>query len=162
MRVLVGAGLFVVGFALLTGPAGAQGACSATVNGVDATTYSSPGDALEVSEDDTVAITANAAGPGSYDVKLEFAGFRWSVASDDYDGDSWADEVAVDDYADKGAGIYKVVATSSGTSSCKAIAFFKITGVSPLSTVAGKAAAATTLVGVAGTAAGAIRARGAR
>jgi hypothetical protein len=160
VRVVTGAGLLLVALLLLADPAGAQGACSATVNGVDAITYSSPGDALEVSEDEVLAIAADAPGPGAYDVKLEFAGIGWSVASDEYDGDSWADDVEVGDYADKGTGIYKAVATSTGTSSCSATAFFKITGVSPLSTLAGKAAAGAAVVGTAGSVLAAVRVAG--
>lgn len=160
-RVLAGAGLMLVAYAYMAQPAGAQAACTATVNGSDAGQYRSPKTALKVTEDDVVSITANAPGPGAYDVKLEFAGIQWSVASDTYDENSWSDEVVVNDYADKGAGIYKVVAVSAGPNgSCSDFAFFRITGVGPLSTVAGKAATGAAVLGLLGTAAGAVGARG--
>jgi hypothetical protein len=160
-RFVVAAGASVTALALVASPAGAQGACSAAVNGTDISEYSSPKDALEVSADDVLTVTANAPGPGTYRVDIDLAGWsEWTAASGDYDGDSWQDEVVVDDYVDNIAGIYKVFAVSP-EAGCSGHAYFRITGVSALSTIAGKASAGAAVLGLIGTVVGsALAARG--
>lgn len=160
-RFVAGAGVGVGALLLLAAPAGAQGACSAAVNGTDISAYSSPKKALEVTVDDVLTISANAPGPGTYKVDIDLAGWsQWTAASGDYDGDSWSDEVVVGDYVDNIAGIYKVFAVSP-EAGCRGHAYFKITGVSALSTLAGKISAGGAVLGLLGTVAGsAMAARG--
>ena len=152
--VLGGVGLVVVALVLLATPAGAQaGGCTATAQGLDVRGFDTPSKALQVKKTEVLRITSTAPSSGVYDVKLEFAGFQWRAASDSYDGTSWADDVAVDDYATHGIGIYKVIAVSRMTSggSCSVTAYVNVTGGSPFTTTAGIVSTAVAGVGLVGT-----------
>jgi hypothetical protein len=159
---LVAFGVGLTGMVLLASPAAAQSGCGANANGTDVRTYGSPQDALKVDATDQVTITASSAGAAfrHYDVKLEFAGVGWSVASGAVQGTSWSDVVEVDTYASKGVGIYKVVATSTldGGGTCSAVAYVKVSGTSPLSTTAGRVAGGVAALGLVGTAIGGLHA----
>jgi hypothetical protein len=156
-RLVAAAGLALALLVLLAEGAGAQaGGCTATAQGLDVRGFNTPSKALEVQTDEVLRITSTAPSPGSYDVKLEFLGFQWGVANDDYDGNSWADDVAVIDYANHGIGLYKVIAVSEMTSggSCGVTAYVNVKGGSPLdglTTTAGIGAATLATVGLVGT-----------
>lgn len=152
--VVGGVGLVVVALVLLATPAGAQaGGCTATAQGLDVRGFDTPSKALKVKKTEVLRITSTAPSSGEYDVKLEFGGFQWRAASDSYDGTSWADDVAVDEYAKHGIGIYKVIAVSRMTSggSCSVTAYVNVTGGSPLGTTAGIVSTAVAGVGLIGT-----------
>lgn len=135
-----------------TRPAAAEvdGPCTATVDGVDVGTRSStsPGDAIRVGEHDVVDIVVEAPGAlDHYDVQLAFAGFRWTVASDDTDDTSWRRTVEVDDYSRFGVGLYQVHAVSTGEVRCEGAVLIRVGG-NPLATPAGWVALGVTGLGV--------------
>ncbi len=135
-----------------------QGPCTATIAGVDVNDADSPGDAVEVNEDSRVEVTMNALQGqrfSSHSISLEFAGFSREVSSGTDDSDRWSDTVNVDDYATYGVGLYKVKGSAilSPSGSCSGDAYVKVVGRSPLTTVAGIAAAGVTVVGAVGLAA---------
>jgi hypothetical protein len=144
-------------FAPLTSPAYAEisGNCGATFKGVDVAGLgtSSADDAIDVDGDEVVVVTmTSAAGFASHEVKLEIAGVSRTVSSQTDDGDTqWSETVKVKDYAWMGAGLYKVVgsATLSDGSTCSGAALINVTR-NPLTTVAGGAATAATVVGAVG------------
>ncbi|HEX7463972.1 MAG TPA: hypothetical protein VF382_03640, partial [Actinomycetota bacterium] len=138
---------------LLAAPAMAQvsGPCTVTLNGVDANQASTPQTAVEVDYRDQATIQVQSTSSiTSHQVMLEFAGFRWTASSGADTGTSWQGAVDIAKYATYGVGLYKVVGVSTGPGACSGAAFVKVTGKSPLSTVAGAGAAAATAVGVAG------------
>src|SRR4051812_30631061 len=148
--------LLVGGLMVLTAaPASAAvtGPCESTVAGhrVRPLSETDPDDAIDVGSDDVVKVAATASSPiTSYDVEMEYAGFTWRVAKGDTNGTSWQRDVKVADYARFGVGLYKVRAVSHGVD-CTGAALIRITGRSPLTTVAGggaAAVAAAALVGV--------------
>src|SRR5687768_16910847 len=116
-RVLIG-GSLAFGLSAATGllfaaPAGAQGftGCSATFDGVDIGSYSTPKTAKRVDENSTLAVTGTALdlffSPGegrdlAYLVKLELAGASWTVDSGVSSQQTWAGRVKVKDYATRG------------------------------------------------------------
>ena len=155
LRAVLGAvGLAVVALVLLATPAGAQaGGCTATAQGLDVRGFDTPSKALQVKKTEVLRITSTAPSPGVYDVKLEIAGFQWRAASDSYDGTTWVDDVAVNDYATHGIGIYKVIAVSRMTSggSCSVTAYVNVTGGSPFTTTSGIVSTAVAGVGLVGT-----------
>jgi hypothetical protein len=162
-RLLVVAGACCCALLLGGSPASAQdnqeGGCDASANGQNVRGFLSPGSALAVDKDEALAITATAPESGAYSVFLEFAGFRWRVAEDTYDGTTWARDVRVDDYASHGIGLYKVIAESTMSgSTCKATAYVHVKGGSPFTTTAGMVGTGVAAVGLAGTMLGAIRA----
>lgn len=144
-------------------PAAAQSGCSGSINGSDSRSHRSPGDALPVGQDDAVSVEGVVAGANTvaYTISLEFAGFSWDVASDEADGDRYRDQVAVDDYATHGTGLYKVIgkATSDTGVTCTEFMYVDVEGGSLLGTTAGIAGAGAVAVGLAGTGIAAARAR---
>jgi putative membrane protein insertion efficiency factor len=152
-RAVAALGVFVaavVGLPMLVGSAFAQvsGPCTATLAGVDAATASTPEDAVEVGYDEVAVVAGTmTSGPVSYDIQLEFAGFRWTAASGEASGNTWSDEVNIADYATHGVGLYKVHAESTNAAgeTCTVDGYVDVTGKSPFTTTAG--IAGTTALG---------------
>jgi hypothetical protein len=125
----------------------------ATVGGANANDIDTPGTALEVDYADDVPVTMTS--PSAFDshqVDMEWTGLRWTVSSEDDDGTdtTFADTVAVSDYAKYGVGIYKVWAVGdlvNGTR-CEGEIYVNVTNKSPISTPAGAAAAAAAAAGL--------------
>lgn len=145
-KLLAGAAGAVALVVLSAGPAGAEinGSCTATIKGIDVRPLSSTkkSDAIPVQSDESLVAAATSSSPiDSYDVKMEFAGFKWGVGSGKANGNSWSKTVNVKDYAKFGVGLYKVYGISNGGSPCTGAVLVKIAGKSPLTTVAGAAAA---------------------
>ncbi len=94
-------------------------------------------------------------------VELEFAGIRWTVHDRPATGTSWVSEVPVDDYADWGLGLYKVIGSSSGAGfTCEGAALIELAGdepLDPLKTPAGLIGLALALIGGLGALALAVR-----
>ncbi|HEX7166460.1 MAG TPA: hypothetical protein VF230_05710 [Acidimicrobiales bacterium] len=152
--------MYLVAFAA---PASAQSGCSATFNGVNVATYNTPKRALRVREGQKLNVTGTALPtfyiPGedrdlAYHVKLELAGASWTATSGVSDKESWAGTVNVSDYANRGQGIYKVVAVtqSNAGTECFARAYVNVKGGGALSTTAGQIAAGVGVLGAAGAA----------
>jgi hypothetical protein len=133
----------------LSASADINGPCSATLNGANVNDIDSSGSALEVDHNSNAqaVMTANQQTGGFeyHRVQLEFAGRRWTV-SDQVDGGdpTWTETVKVSDYATYGVGLYKVIGYGrlARGEECVGIAYVKVTGKNPLSTVAGGSAAA--------------------
>lgn len=145
-------GLAVAGWLwALAGSAAAQvsGPCTAAMNDVDVNQISTPGTALEVPYDGTIKVQVESQMPVTGQaVALEFAGVRWTVWSGTDTGTSWTHTMNVDKYAKYGVGLYEVVGESTGANACTGTAFVKVTGKSPLTTVAGIAGAVVGVVGL--------------
>lgn len=161
--------LFPIGLAAVTGtlalgtvlatPAGAttapdqiEGGCSVTVNGIDANTAHNASSAITVDENDTVTVVGTAPGPiTGYTVKMKIGPIKFTAKEDSTDGTdtTWTGVVKISDYAQYGAGLYRVEGASTGTV-CTGWAYLKVTGRFPLTTVAGAAAAGLTAIGAAG------------
>ena len=118
--------------------------------------FDTPGSAFKVDEGakfEAGMFSPFAGGAFTYHrVQLEFAGFRWTVSEklDSGTDTEWKETVNVDDYAAFGVGLYKVIGygrVASGQD-CIGIAYVKVTGRNPLTTVAGAAAAGATAAGV--------------
>ena len=127
--------------------------CSASINGqsVEKLSSTNPDHAIPVQEGTTVPVSGQAPSEISHVlIKMEAAGFQWTVRDAPTSGTSWQNTVPVDRYAKYGAGLYKVVAESTGGQKCVAAALVDVQ-VNPLSTAAGIAAAIITAVGALGT-----------
>jgi hypothetical protein len=149
--------LLVLGLAVaswlwaLAGGAAAQvsGPCTAAMNDVDVNQISTPGTALEVPYDGTIKVQVESQAPVTgQKVALEFAGVRWTVWSGTDTGTSWAHTMNIATYAKYGVGLYKVVGESAGTNACTGTAFVRVTGKSPLTTIAGIASAVVGVIGL--------------
>jgi hypothetical protein len=144
--------LAVVGWLwALGGSAAAQvsGPCTAAMNGVDVNQISTSGTALEVPYDGTIQIEVKSQeSVTGQKVALEFAGIRWAVWSGTDTGTSWGHTMNVATYAKYGVGVYKVVGESTGANACTGTAYVKVTGKSPLTTVAGIAGAVVGVIGL--------------
>src|SRR5438445_572873 len=131
-----------------------NGNCGATFKGVDikGRGTSSAGDAIDVDNNEVVNVNMTSpAGFTSHKVELEIAGVSRTVSNQPDAGDTqWSDTVNVKDYAWMGVGLYTVTgsATLSDGSTCSGSALINVSGF-PLTTVAGGAAAAATIVGLA-------------
>jgi hypothetical protein len=140
---LVGAVAGLTLVLLWAAPAGADitGPCTATMKGIPikgrSHTDKSKAIPVDANETLTVSATSDAAPIDSYDVKMEFAGFKWNVASGKADGNTWSKVVKVNDYATFGVGLYKVYGVSNGATPCTGAALVKVGGKFPLTTVAG-------------------------
>jgi hypothetical protein len=135
----------------LAGTAAAQVSrpCTAAMNGVDVNQISTPGTALEVPYDGTIKVQVESQAPiTGQTVALEFAGIRWTVWSGTSSGTSWGHTTDVAKYAKYGVGVYKVVGESTGAPACTGTAYVKVTGKSPLTTVAGIAGAVVGVIGL--------------
>jgi hypothetical protein len=164
-RLLVGAvtGLTVV--LLWAVPAGAEvsGSCTATMKGIDVRTRSSSNksQAIKVNYKETLTVAATStAAIDSYDVKMEFAGFKWNVASGKVNDNTWSKIVNVKTYATFGVGLYKVYGVSNGGSPCTGAVLVKVGGKSPLTTVAGALGAVLAAAALLGTLASVRKATG--
>lgn len=140
-------------------PGQIEGGCSVTVNGKDANTAHNASNAIEVGENDTVTVVGTAPGPiTGYTVKMKVGPFSFTAKDEPTDGTdtTWTGQVKVSDYAQYGAGLYRVEGASTGTV-CTGWAYLKVTGKMPLTTIAGATAAGMTAVGAAGMASAARR-----
>ena len=140
----------------LVSPAWADinGNCGATFKGVDikGRGTSSASDAIDVNNNEVVDVNMTSpAGFTSHKVELEIGGVSRPISNSTDDGSTqWSDTVNVKDYAWMGAGLYTVTgsATLTDGSTCSGSALINVSGF-PLTTVAGGAAAAVTVVGLA-------------
>jgi hypothetical protein len=133
------------------------GPCTAEINGEDigAREVGATSDPIVVSKDRPVSVTMTSEQElETLKVELEFAGIRWTVHDQPSTGTSWRSEVPVDDYADYGLGLYKVVGSSAGAGfTCEAAALIEVAGdneLDPLKTPAGLAGLALALFGALG------------
>jgi hypothetical protein len=154
----LGGGGVIVAFvlALSATPASAQTGCSATFDGTDVSAYNTPARAKKVKQDAKMVVTGTAPNPGevlAYLVQLELAGVDWTVDSGTTSDSSWSTTVDIADYADRGTGIYKVVAISEAAgASCFGRAYVDVQAGGLLDSDAAKAAAAAAAVGAGGVA----------
>jgi hypothetical protein len=127
-----------------------EGPCTATIAGQNVADRgtSATSDPITVAEDSKVRVTmASARQITQLKVELEFAGIRWTVYDEPTSGRTWSKEVAVDDYATYGVGLYKVIGSSSGPGlSCSGAALVKVEG-SALTTVAGLVGLGLAIIG---------------
>jgi hypothetical protein len=134
----------------LLASADVNGNCEAAINGVDVRGRSSTsaGDAIDVKEHTAVPVTMSSAeGITHLRIQLEFGGFRRTVRDEPTSGTSWQNTVPVDDYAEYGVGLYKVIGQSDGPGgNCSGSALINVSG-NPLTTVAGGIAAGITALG---------------
>lgn len=131
-------------------PAQISGPCTATVNGQDVATATSPASAIEVGHDDTVTVAGtDSTGAPFTVIKLRFPPLPDVTVHDEPndDGTDWGGSVAVSDYATWGVGLYQV---SGGTDDCTGRAWIRVTGRSPFTTVAGGVGLALGATGVVG------------
>jgi hypothetical protein len=138
-----------------------EGPCEASIAGQDVKNRetNATSDPITVAEGSSVRVSMSAARPITHlKVELEFAGIRWTVHDEPTTGRTWSKEVAVDDYATYGVGLYKVIGSSSGPGlSCSGAALVKVEG-NPLTTVAGLVGLGLAIVG--GVAVGLLSLRG--
>jgi hypothetical protein len=109
-------------------------------------------DPIVVSDDRPVSVTMTSEQElERLKVDLEFAGIRWNVHDQPTTGTSWRSEVPVDDYADYGIGLYKVVGWSEGAGfTCEGAALIEVAGedeLDPLKTAFGLGGLALALLG---------------
>ncbi len=141
-----------------TAAADISGPCTASIAGqnVQGRGTGAFGDAITVEKNAVVPVTMNARTQISHlKIQIEFAGMRWTVRDKPSHGPSWANSVNVKKYSKYGVGLYKVIGSSSGGTSCSGAALVRVKG-NPLSTPAGiigLIAALLGLGGIAGTAA---------
>jgi hypothetical protein len=140
------------------------GPCTAEINGEDIGPrgVGATSDPIVVSSDRPVSITMTSEQElETLEVELEFAGIRWTVHDQPSSGTSWRSEVPVDDYADYGVGLYKVVGSSEGAGfTCEGAALIEVAGdneLDPLKTPVGLIGLALALVGALGALAIAVR-----
>ncbi len=140
------------------------GPCTAEINGEDigSREVGATSDPIVVSNDRPVSVTMTSEEElETLKVELEFAGIRWTVHDQPSTGTSWRSEVPVDDYADYGVGLYKVVGSSSGEGfTCEGAALIEVAGdneLDPLKTPVGLAGLALALIGALGALAIAVR-----
>ena len=139
--VLLGLLAAPLGVVFASSPAGAaiSGPCRGTLNGIDVgpLSTSDPDAAIKVGKDDEIVVTASSsASIDSYQIELEYAGIRWTVADGDVNSTSWTKNVRVSDYTRWGVGLYRVHAKSTGSAPCEGSVLVKVGG-SPLTTAAG-------------------------
>lgn len=119
-------------------PVSAQisGPCTATINGEDVSTATSPDTAIEVGYDETVTVAGtDSTGAPFTRIKLRFPPLPdVTVYDEPNEGNDWGGSVEVSDYATWGVGLYQV---SGGTDDCTGRAWIRVTGRSPFTTVAG-------------------------
>lgn len=140
--------------ALGASPAGAQvtGGCSATIDGQDVGSARSASSAISVGAEDTIVVSGSAPGPiTGYKVYLSVGGRRFEAASGTVADQktTYTTTVNVADYARYGVGLYRVEGDTTGTV-CSTWAYVKVTGRSPLTTVAGVAGATAAGLGLFG------------
>ena len=150
----------------LAAPAAAQveGSCAATFDGVNVRQFATPGTAKQVGSSGKLTVEAGAQSTlleYPYVVQLELAGAKWTVESGITAGGRFSQVVDVAKYANRGAGIYKVIAILKYdvNKACYGRAYVEVDGGGALGTTAGQAAAATGIAGAGGLAVTANRAR---
>lgn len=129
-----------------------SGKCTASIAGqnVQGRGTGAFSDAITVEKDAVVPVTMSAASQISHlKIQIEFAGMRWTVRDKPSHGTSWASSVEVKKYAKYGVGLYKVIGSSSGGTSCSGAALVRVKG-NPLSTPAGIAGLIAALIGLGG------------
>jgi hypothetical protein len=140
------------------------GPCTAEINGEDIGPrgVGATSDPIVVSKDRPVSVTMTSEQElDRLKVELEFAGINWTVHDRPTSGTSWRSEVPVEDYADYGLGLYKVVGWSEGAGfTCEGAALIEVAGdneLDPLKTPVGLAGLALALIGSLGALAIALR-----
>ncbi len=152
-RVALSTLLITSGLGWVAAPAPAQisGPCTATLNGHDVSTATSPANAIEVGHDETVTVSGtDSTGAPFTRIKLRFPPLPDVTVHDEpNEGDdtTWGGSVDVADYATWGVGLYQV---SGGTDDCTGRAWIKVTGRSPFTTVAGGTGLGLGAVGLVG------------
>lgn len=135
--------------------AGISGPCEATIGGKNVADLStSPtASAVKVKKNGNVLVTMRSTGQMTHlKITLNFAGTSWTVKNKDISSNSWAESVAVDDYAKYGVGLYLVEGVGTGTTfSCTGDGLVEVEG-SPFATVAGWVAIGLTVLGLGGVA----------
>jgi hypothetical protein len=136
--------------------AGLTGPCTATIGGknvaeLETGQTSTP---VKVKENDRVLVTMSSSRQMTHlEVTLNFAGSGVTVKDKDISSNSWAESVAVDDYAKWGVGLYLIEGVGTGTGfSCTGDALVEVEG-SPFGTFAGWIALGVAVLGIAGIAA---------
>jgi hypothetical protein len=141
--------------AILAGGAGAviDGPCTASIAGTNVKDLgaTSASDAIKVKKDAVIPVSMSASKPIDHlKVTISVAGFSYDAKNGPASGTSWTRTVNVNDYAKWGVGLYQVTGSSSGPGlECSGAALVEVEG-SPLSTPAGWAALALTVIGVIG------------
>ncbi|MBA3552863.1 MAG: CHAT domain-containing protein [Actinobacteria bacterium] len=141
-----------------TSAAQVTGQCAVAVNGVDASRASSTDGAIEIDARDQLNIVAITAVPVSRVLlEAEFGPFTSTLADEavSSQGTSLRLIVPVADHARYGIGLYRVRASADG---CTAVAWIRITGRSPWTTVAGVTGAVLLAIGLVLQALGVVRA----
>ena len=145
---LAGAGVLAAGAgAAIDGPCTASIA-GTTVKGLGATSAS---DAIRVKNDAQIPVTmASSKSIDQLKVTIALAGQGYDAKNGPANGTSWTRTVNVNDYAKWGVGLYQVTGSSTGPGlSCSGIALVRVEG-NPLSTPAGWAGVAASVLGVVG------------
>lgn len=160
-RVMLTAGCLVLaGAATVIGLAGSartahaeiEGACSATLNGVNVASLQSGNRAqdIRVTQQQSIPVVFQSpAGFASHQIQIEFAGQGVPVSQKaDNGAKQFTETVSVAQYARHGVGLYKVVgvATLSDGGTCSGAATVDVAG-NPMETTAGQAAAGAAAVG---------------
>ena len=164
-RFALGAVVPIAGWILLAAaPASASisGPCTAMIGGTNVADLSTSPTAtpVKVKKNGRVLVTMQSARQMTHlKITLNFAGTSWTVKDKDISSNSWAESVAVDDYAKYGVGLYLVEGTGTGTGfSCTGDGLVEVEG-SPFATVAGWVAIGLTVLGLGGVAVATLGAR---
>jgi len=145
---LAGAGVLAAG-------AGAEinGPCTASIAGtnVKGLGATSANDAIKVKNDARIPVTmASSKSIDQLKVTISLAGQGYDAKNGPANGTSWVRTVNVSDYANWGVGLYQVTGSSTGPGlSCSGTALVRVEG-NPLSTPAGWAGVAASVLGVIG------------
>jgi len=152
----VAAGLLALaGAGVLAAGAGAaiDGPCTASIAGtnVKGLGATSASDAIRVKNDAQIPVTmASSKSIDQLKVTVSLAGQGYDAKNGPANGTSWTRTVNVNDYAKWGVGLYQVTGSSTGPGlSCSGIALVRVEG-NPLSTPAGWAGVAASVLGVVG------------
>ena len=152
----VAAGLLALaGAGVLAAGAGAaiDGPCTASIAGtnVKGLGATSASDAIRVKNDAQIPVTmASSKSIDQLKVTVSLAGQGYDAKNGPANGTSWTRTVNVNDYAKWGVGLYQVTGSSTGPGlSCSGIALVRVEG-NPLSTPAGWAGVAASVMGVVG------------
>ena len=152
----VAAGLLALaGAGVLAAGAGAaiDGPCTASIAGtnVKGLGATSASDAIRVKNDAQIPVTmASSKSIDQLKVTIALAGQGYDAKNGPANGTSWTRTVNVNDYAKWGVGLYQVTGSSTGPGlSCSGIALVRVEG-NPLSTPAGWAGVAASVLGVVG------------
>lgn len=146
----------VAALALIVSPtahAGIEGPCEASISGVDMSDRETRARsaAIAVSETARPVVAMSADRPiARATIEFELFGLGIPLHDEPATGRSWEHELPIDEYSTWGVGLYKVVATSTGTGfSCTATALIDVEG-SAVATAAGLAALGLAAAGAVG------------